>query len=1028
MTENQIEESPSDAFEAMASEFAIQIRKGQTPSIDEFANRNQELASRVLRLFPVLELMERNGEYSDQWSEAELLHAEKRHQKLNGDRWAAPKRLGDFRLIREIGRGGMGIVFEAQQESLGRRVAIKILPSSAQFDERRTERFATEAKASAMLHHTNIVPVFGVGREDGLSFFVMQYINGQPLNAVLRDVARIRDLSTKPFDQEDTSTLSTEHIVRSMFGNETQLPKPDQSFTSDSPHSSRPESSGSEPVALLQSDSSDPKGIKSRIYFRNVARIGLKVAEALDHAHCHGILHRDIKPSNLLLDDEGAVWVTDFGLAKYFDSPDITRTGEVVGTLRYMSPEQLFGKATPRSDIFGLGLTLYEMLTLQPAYLGIDKKRLLEKVANANPDSLRAIDSRIPRDLETIVAKCIHPEPSKRYQSAAAVSDDLERFLNGQPIRARRITPLEKSWKWCCRRPALAVAVTLLTASVVLGTAGVAWQWNKTHEALVESEANFEKAEEHFSLARSAVVQIAESISNEELLTSPDLLPLRRKLLLKALDYQIKFVEDRAGNVDVETELAEAYLQLAAVAHELNQASEAKHSLEESKTILERLLRRDLRDPERERAIVCLAENYSLLGEIEMLDSPDGQFYMFKAVEILLDGRNESNLTNTELLKLADLYHRLGDADNGQNLARARPLRSVTESALEHYTKAFEIVNHVARGDKLNDEFKKTLGDSHRDLGSVNRRLRNFDLAFTHYSAAVETFRELVAKEPDNTEFQFGLAEALSSLAFYHSFSKRDPDLGLRIYHESIEGYQNLAKAYPSVRKFADGEIRATQNCCLIYEGEKRSKDALLMRERTLKLSEKALLFSPNDARLLSAYGKALMGMGINFKRRRKYQEALEYLEQARVQHISAIKNAPDNPAYRIRLGRTIHNIGYTHEALRDFPTAYRKTLEAVEGNYPEPEVMYLTGRAMLHLARKVYADADALDVSDLEIADLAIESAKQIFEKIAGPKLGTRERILSDRKLKRFLSSEIGVSFMEWFDSINQENTSAKK
>jgi len=216
MSKRETDFTPSAVFDAMASEFAHELRAGKSPKIDDFANRDKELASRVQRLFPVLEMMERDGQSSD-WSEADLLKAEATFQKLGPEKWSAPEKLGDFRLIRQIGRGGMGVVYEAEQESLGRRVAIKILPASAQFDQRRTERFAAEAKASAMLHHTNIVPVFGIGREDGLSFFVMQYIDGQPLSHVLQDIARIRDLSSKPGDEQE-NTFSNREIVRSMFG------------------------------------------------------------------------------------------------------------------------------------------------------------------------------------------------------------------------------------------------------------------------------------------------------------------------------------------------------------------------------------------------------------------------------------------------------------------------------------------------------------------------------------------------------------------------------------------------------------------------------------------------------------------------------------------------------------------------------------------------------------------------------------------------------------------------------------------
>src|SRR4029077_2884858 len=179
-------------------------------------------------------------------------------------------------------------------------------------------------------------------------------------------------------------------------------------------------------------------------YARSVALVGVQVAEALDYAHRQGVLHRDIKPSNLLLDGQGTVWVTDFGLAKATDSDDLTRTGDIVGTVRYMAPERFQGKADQGNDIYGLGITLYEMLTLRPAFEDSDRARLIDRVAHEEPPRPRKLDPHIPRDLETIVLKAIAKEPDRRYASADAMAEDLRRFLADRPIRARRVSSLEK--------------------------------------------------------------------------------------------------------------------------------------------------------------------------------------------------------------------------------------------------------------------------------------------------------------------------------------------------------------------------------------------------------------------------------------------------------------------------------------------------------------------------------------------------------------------------------------------------------
>jgi WD40 repeat protein len=214
-----------------------------------------------------------------------------------------------------------------------------------------------------------------------------------------------------------------------------------------------------------------------------VARIGIQVAEALNHANAQGTLHRDIKPSNLLLDGQGTVWVTDFGLAKAADSADLTHTGDIVGTVRYMAPERFQGISDARSDLYSLGLTLYELLTLRPAFTATDRNRLLEQVRHEEPPRPRKLNPKVPRDLETIVLKTIAKEPAQRYQSAAELAADLQRFVDDKPIRARRTSPAERLWRWCRRNPLLAGMGLVICFVTALGLAGVFWQWRQAEQA-----------------------------------------------------------------------------------------------------------------------------------------------------------------------------------------------------------------------------------------------------------------------------------------------------------------------------------------------------------------------------------------------------------------------------------------------------------------------------------------------------------------------------------------------------------------
>jgi WD40 repeat protein/serine/threonine protein kinase len=465
--------SAADPFGLIADEFVAAFRQGKHPSVEEFAQRYPKHADDVRDMLPALVLMEQAKSPSDS-----------RCREPSGTGTArlgspGPQQLGDYRILREVGRGGMGVVYEAQQLSLGRHVAIKVLPSHALLDARHLGRFQREARSAARLHHTNIVPVFGVGEQDGLHYYVMQFIQGLGLNVVLDELRRLRQSRAgQTPTRADVPVLPT-HATPNVYGVVVAHDlHPGQSRQSDGERDQgrgmrdeKRQEDASDSSLIPHSSSLSSSG---RQYWQSVARIGMQVADALDHAASQGVLHRDIKPSNLLLDGTGNVWVTDFGLAKAAsDTDDLTHTGDVVGTLRYMAPERFNGKGDLRSDIYSLGLTLYELLTLEPAFDEADRNKLVTEVVHGEPVRPRKLNPGVPRDLETVVLKAIARDPAHRYQTPALMTEDLKRFVEDRPVRARRISEAERFWRWCRRNPAVA---SLLAAVAVLlvGAAGVA--------------------------------------------------------------------------------------------------------------------------------------------------------------------------------------------------------------------------------------------------------------------------------------------------------------------------------------------------------------------------------------------------------------------------------------------------------------------------------------------------------------------------------------------------------------------------
>ena len=381
---------------------------------------------------------------------------------------ATPQRLGDYRLVREIGRGGMGVVYEAEQLSLGRHVALKVLPPHTLLDPRQLQRFQLEARAAGRLHHTNIVPVYGVGEQDGTHYYVMQFIRGKGLDQLLQGLCQIRQAAeTKGQPLAGTAAETVIKQAARALG-PADAGERRQETGDRKQETAIPDSGLLTPDSCLLTPGSAASG---RSYWHGVARIGLQAADALAYAHAQGILHRDIKPSNLLMDERGTVWVTDFGLAKIANTGDLTGPGHIVGTPRYMAPERFLGRGDARSDIYALGLTLYELIALRPAFEEADNTRLVLHVLEGELPSPRQLIRDVPRDLDTIIGKAIARDLERRYQTAADFAEDLRRFVEDRPIRARRIRLHERVWRWCRRNPlsaalVAAIAVLLMATSI----------------------------------------------------------------------------------------------------------------------------------------------------------------------------------------------------------------------------------------------------------------------------------------------------------------------------------------------------------------------------------------------------------------------------------------------------------------------------------------------------------------------------------------------------------------------------------
>jgi serine/threonine protein kinase len=667
-----------DPLEAIASEYMQRLRQGQQPTMEEYCQRYPELAEAIRDLFPVITSVER---------------IKVRRHRLSSGRAALGmpqiKQLGDFQLLREIGRGGMGIVYEALQQSLGRRVALKVLPRQTLLDEKQLRRFEREARMAAKLHHTNIVPVFGVGVHDGYHFYVMQLIVGAGLDRLVFHLRELIEQSRAASDPASRKVAaSVTEIARSLLDGQLTAsvseistgslqpanaagngaPPVESADRADRPGSHEPigppadvlrmaatpsgqmqdlarsaarsadadieADAGAEADAEADAQAALPADASIDVplqasYWRGVARVGLQAAEALDYAHQQGVLHRDIKPGNLLLDSVGTLWITDFGLSKALEGDDVSRTGDLAGTLRYMAPEQFQGETDPRSDVYSLGLTLYELMTFRPAFMAANRSQLIQQVMNSEPPRPRKLNPHVPLDLETIVLKAIAREPARRYATARDLADDLRRYIEDLPIHARRASLFEHAWRWCRRNPAIASLATLAGVLLLAVLAGITagYRRERMHSERVEATAQLslaalEKIFDRFVPNRTGPHSTSgvDNMTAQEVFAPSSSAVLSEEtaaLLEELLVFWDRLAADDATNVYLQEKSADARRRVGDIYQRLGDFDKSIQAYTEAIALYDRL--RTTAPAGRDAALAHTAKTYNELGRVYLV-------------------------------------------------------------------------------------------------------------------------------------------------------------------------------------------------------------------------------------------------------------------------------------------------------------------------------------------------------------------------------------------------------------------------
>ncbi len=757
-------------LDQIAEEFSASIRRGEQPTIDDYVAKYPDPSGMLRDLLASIEMIEGLKPQSTNSGAAN-------HES------PGIERLDDYNIVREIGRGGMGIVFEAIHQSLQRRVAVKVLATGLLGDTKHLARFRREARAAARLRHTNIVGVFGVGTADNHHYYVMDFIDGMSLREWLVALTGKQGLAMPTIDEVIDRTAGELDNLES----EKELV-------------SRSELAG--PL---------PDRIDTPAYFRWVAHIGASVADAIQYAHDQGVLHRDIKPANLLVDRRGEVWIADFGLAKLTEQQAVTKSGDVVGTPQYMPPESFGGNYDVRSEVYSLGLTLYELLALRPAIEGRNTAEVIRKASLGVSVSPRKANPLVPRDLETIVLKSLAIDPRSRYVSAGELRDDLERFLSDRPISARRTGLIERSVRWSRREPTTALLTfstfALLLALAVVSAVGffrtssalnVADGAKRSAVALLEqrtaalaaAEGQRIRAEKNLQVALAAFDRTMKNVidrgieADAEFLgevtdtTSANVTSEDAALLQSLLEFFDELAANNSADLLAESAVAarragEIYLRLGQLANADQAFSDALKRYEQ--------LEAKLGEGEKLDSALARAEIMNDLAVITSLRGQLGRAYeMFHQAVALLE--NDDSVMRTAAGQFAyarahRLFASLG-ARTGLDVVTSPPrvgegrptrgpmnlmLRIRTDDERAAIDKAIEVLEQLARESDTDVRYRAELARAYRDKAKVASRAKRKGESESAVRQSIELFEKLLQENQDSDAIQYELAMTLTS-------------------------------------------------------------------------------------------------------------------------------------------------------------------------------------------------------------------------------------------------------------------------